>query len=417
VDSNAAIALASFVFVVALLSARLDRGPITAPMLSVAAGVAGGPAVLGLVSPRAAAEPIGAILEITLVLVLLESGAGVDVRRRRLGDRWAVRLVLVALPGMLLLGAIAARLLLPSLSWLEALILAVIVAPTDDELRRPAVAGERFPVELREALDLEGGFSDGVLVAFLTAALAFARGTAEGLGSGHWLAVGIREVGVGVASGAALGIAGGALIAAGERRGHFDPGWHQLAVVAVAFLVYGVASRAGGSGLTAVFCAGMALSLAAPTPRGEAFAFPWVGRLLVLVSFALFGVIAVVPVLERISWPLVGFAALSLTVVRGVPVALGLARSRLRGPEIAFACWFGTRGIATVLFGLVLLERGRLPQEADILSAATVTVLASIVLHGATGTVFNRLLQKRASSEGERPRGGLKAPAPAGRPP
>jgi NhaP-type Na+/H+ or K+/H+ antiporter len=394
-DSLAVFVLAAFVLLAVLLSSRLDRGPVTGPLLAVAAGVLAGPALGILPQPTAEHMPARILLELTLVMVLVASGAGVDLRRLRGDLRWALRLV-VAIPGMLILGTLAGKLLLPSLSTFEAMILAGIVTPTDDEIRRPAVAGERFPAGLRDALNLEGGLSDGLLVAFLAAALSLAEGEREG----GWIALALRQVGLGVAIGVAVGLAGAALLRTAAGRGLVARGWTPLAVPALAVIAYGLGAAGGASGFTAVFCAGAAVANGAPAAREEAFGFAEVeGRLLVLVSFAVFGAIAVVPSLRAASPALVAYALCAL-IVRAVPVALSLAGSGVQREPAAFAAWFGTRGIACVLFALLLVQRAQLPGVRMIVAAACLTVLASVVLHGATATPWNRRLIRGGARTG-----------------
>lgn len=394
------IALAALLLFATLLSDRLDQGPATGPLLAMGVGVLLGPAVLGIVPggelQRGVLTPL---LELTLVLVLATAGTEVDLRRLRRDLHWVLRLVLVAAPGMLVLGTLAARLLLPSLSTVEAMILAGIVTPTDEEIRRPAVAGDAFPAEVRDALVVESGLSDGLVVAFLVVALSLAGERGGGAG---WLALAVRQVGVAVAIGAAIGVLGAALFRAASRRALVARGWRHLAVPAVALIAYGLAHHAGGSGFTAAFCAGVAIANVAPGARGEMLE----GRALVFLSFALFGAIAIVPAVRAASLGLVAFALASLTIVRVVPVGLALMGTRVRGEPASFVAWFGTRGIASILFALLLVERTALPGVPVIVEGTALTVLASAILHGLTARRWNRRMQglvRRKGAREERP--------------
>jgi NhaP-type Na+/H+ or K+/H+ antiporter len=386
-------ALAGLVLVATLLSERLDRGPVTGPLLAIGFGVIIGPAVLGIVSPdEIHREATRSLLELTLIVVLATAGAEVDLRRLRRDLHWVLRLVLVAAPGMLVLGTLAAKLLLPSLSTFEAMILAGIVTPTDDEIRRPAISGERFPAVLHDALIVEGGLTDGIVVAFLVAALSLAGAKPVGVGS-LWFAA--QHLGLAVLIGAAIGAAGAALFRAASRRVLVARGWRHLAAPALALIAYGVAVHSGASGFTAAFCVGATLANLAPGARAEMLE----GRALVIMSFALFGAIAVVPALRAASPALVLYALASLTLVRGIPVALALVRSGIRREPAAFAAWFGTRGIASILFALLFVERTELPGVPLIVQGTTLTVLASAVLHGVTAGPWNRRMQGLAQRD------------------
>ncbi len=83
----------------------------------------------------------------------------------------------------------------------------------------------------------------------------------------------------------------------------------------------------------------------------------------------------------HVTWRIVLYAVLSLTVVRMVPVALALAGTRARLPTVAFMGWFGPRGLASIVFGLIALEEG-IPDRQTLLTTVMMTVLLSVFLHG-----------------------------------
>ena len=102
------------------------------------------------------------------------------------------------------------------------------------------------------------------------------------------------------------------------------------------------------------------------------------------VTFILFGAVLLGPALEGLSWQVVVYAALSLTLIRMVPVALGMAGSDARLPTIGFLGWFGPRGLASIVFAVIVVEESNLPHVETILAATYVTIGLSVLLHGLT---------------------------------
>ncbi|WP_341868871.1 cation:proton antiporter, partial [Streptomyces murinus] len=112
------------------------------------------------------------------------------------------------------------------------------------------------------------------------------------------------------------------------------------------------------------------------------------GELLASLSLLVFGAVLLGPTLEHLSWRIVGYAILSLTVVRMVPVALALAGSGLRGPTVAYIGWFGPRGLASVVLGLLLLEEEHVQGVELMARVVAVTVGLSVLLHGVTAVAL-----------------------------
>jgi len=111
------------------------------------------------------------------------------------------------------------------------------------------------------------------------------------------------------------------------------------------------------------------------------FAEEW-GQVLNLSVFFLFGLLVALQ-WQQIDAAAVLYAVLSLTVVRMLPVALALVGARLSTPTVIFMGWFGPRGLASIVLGLVYLQQeANLPGEPTIKLAVMATVLMSIFAHG-----------------------------------
>jgi NhaP-type Na+/H+ or K+/H+ antiporter len=180
------------------------------------------------------------------------------------------------------------------------------------------------------------------------------------------------------------GGAGGYVVHVARRRGWVEAGFAGSAVLALAVCAYACALALHGNGFIAAFTGGLAYG-ATSGKRGEPLV-PYVeetGALVSLLVWLAFGAIAVVPAFEGLTWQRVLYAALSLTVIRMVPVALALAGRRLGRAAVAFVGWFGPRGLASVVFALLALEDLGQPAEPAV-SVIAFTVLLSVVAHGLT---------------------------------
>ncbi|MGH0032198.1 MAG: cation:proton antiporter, partial [Myxococcota bacterium] len=318
-------------------------------------------------------------------LVLFTDAADADLGVLRGSLRIPRRLLLAGLPLTILLGFAAAALLLPGLSVLEALVLATMLAPTDAALGAAVVTNPAVPARIREALNVESGLNDGICVPFLFTFLA----VAVGLGDGETTAsVAIRllveEIGIGLAAGLGCTLLGGWILRTCARRDWVSDAWVPLTVVSLALLCFASAQVAGGSGFIACFVGGMAFGALVPRHKERLLAgAEGSGKALALVTWVSFGAAAVVPQLSSIDVPILVYALLSLTVVRMLPVFLSLAGLGLPLRESLFIGWFGPRGLASIVFAVVVAGED-LPGSATLSAVVVCTVVLSILLHGAS---------------------------------
>jgi NhaP-type Na+/H+ or K+/H+ antiporter len=374
-----------------LVSKRLDGTPVTAPMVFAGAGLLVGAAGgdLGVTFGERhenveATETARHIAELGLVLLLFTGAARIDVRVLRERSGLSLRLLTIGLPLSIALGSVLALgLLSGELEFWEACLVGAILAPTDAALGAVIVSSPKLPVRLRQALDVEAGLNDGLAVPFFTVFAALAAESSPGETS--FLEVAFEKIVYGLLIGAAVGAAGGWLLRRAARRGWTLGSFQQLAALALALLAWASAEEVQGSGLVAAFIAGLAFGISERELAPKAIAFSEdLGQLLSLLVFFALGVIAV-EVLPEATWQMALYAALSLTVVRLLPVALALLGTGLDARTVAFLGWFGPRGLASILLALILLvEYPDVPGGVTIFVVVAVTVLASIFLHGAT---------------------------------
>ena len=398
-DPTALFAVAIGIVLFALVSRRAQAGVISAPMVFTGFGFLVGGAVLGLFEPPLRGAGIEALAEITLVLALFTDAARIDLRRLGREHDVPLRLLGVGLPLCVIAGTGAAMLLFPAMPLWSAALIGVMLAPTDAALGQAVVTDPRVPHRIRQALNVESGLNDGLAFpALLLAASLAGAGAARDLGIGGdagtvgWAAFILGQVILGPLVGIAIGLGGAWAIERANARDWMDAAFLRISTLALAILAFAGAEAVGGNGFIAAFAGGLAVGtrgrqvLDAVEDFGETE-----GQLLTLSVFLLFGAI-LLPDLAGIGLRHLLYAALSLTVLRMVPVGLSLAGTRLRLPTVLFLGWFGPRGLASIIYLLLVLEGASdVPGIDDVQLTVLVTVLGSVLLHGATAAPLARL--------------------------
>ena len=373
------------VFVYSLVSQRLGRTVITAPMLFTAAGAA------TILLPEVARELVLdrevllLVAELGLVMLLFSGASRIRPSFLRVGASLPIRLLGTGMPLTIVVGAVCAIGVL-GLSWAEAGILATILAPTDAGLGEVIVNSERVPQRIRESLNVEAGLNDGLCVPFLMLFIALAVAEEHTGPAGVVLARFLGEqLGYGTVIGLGIGLVGGWLLGLAHRMGWMAPPLGQLGVVALPLLCVIAAEETGASMFIAAFVAGFAVQFGFTEAgrRSVEFTEEW-GQLFNYFVFFFFGT-AVAGVWGHFTPAVLLYAVLSLTIVRMAPVALALWGTRLSRATVLFMGWFGPRGLASIVLGLVyVLREAELAGHSTIRLAVMATVLLSIYAHGLT---------------------------------
>ena len=360
----------------------LERTIVTAPIVFTLAGMLMFPALPWIMSTGFNKNVFLCLAEIGLVLLLFTDASRTELDILRSIGSLPVRLLSVGMLLTIALGAVVARLVVPQLSVWEAGILGAILAPTDAGLGQVMVNSPRVPLRIREALNVEAGLNDGLSVPFLLFFMTLAAARIEGGAASLTQFIG-EQLGFGTLVGLAIGLGGGWLMGSARRKEWVADSFQQIGVVALPLLCLVVSEMVGASMFIASFVAGLAVQGGfkdAGKHSGE-FAEEW-GQLFNLSVFLLFGVLVVrdSPQFSMASW---WYALLSLTVVRMLPVAIALIGTHLNWASVVFMGWFGPRGLASIVLGLVYLEQEiHSPAEQTIRSTVMVTVVLSIFAHG-----------------------------------
>ncbi len=391
------LTLAIVVFGYALVSHRVERLAITGPMVMVAVGLAIGEGGLGWLDLGLETEFVSVLAEATLVLVLFSDATRIDLRRLRANVGIPARMLGFGLPLTVVVGTLAALALFDDLRFWEAALLAAILAPTDAALGAAVVTDDRLPVRIRQSLNVESGLNDGLAVPVVTVMLALAAAEEEG-DTAEWIEFIARQIGFGLVIGIAAGSVGGLLLDGFVSRGWVDGALRQISTLAIAVAAFAGAEQIEGNGFVAAFVAGLAFGAVARAhcPHVQDFVEDE-GELLTLLTFLVFGAVIAGPRLDELTWQIAVYTVLSLTVVRMVPVAASLLGAGLRHETVAFFGWFGPRGLASVVFGILVVEEVDLTGGDEIFLVMAWTVLASVFLHGVTARPWAAGLASRLS--------------------
>ena len=370
---------------VAAVSRRLSGTPVTPTMVFVAFGLLVGPKALDRIDVSSTSAAVRTLAEATLALVLFADSSRIDLRHLRRSADVPMRLLGIGLPLTIALGSAIAVILFGQLSVEEAVVLGVALAPTDAALGQAVVTDPHVPERIRQGLNVESGLNDGICVPLLFLAVAAADVQAD-ITEGHRaITIVAEEIGYGLLAGAAAGALIGVIVVEAGRRDLIAGPWRQVIPAAGAALAYGAATGLGGSGFIAAFVAGVAFRMVLRRDPEELNRFSEeVAGVLSGITFVLFGVVLLGPVLSDLSGRLVLYAVLSLTLARMAPVAIAMLRSRARVQTVGFLGWFGPRGLASIVFAAIVIEESRLPHEQLIVQAIYLTVGLSVLAHGLT---------------------------------
>ncbi len=380
-----------------LVSARLERWAISPPIAFVILGLVVTHGPTEIVHFNLHSSTIRSLAELTLALVLFADASRVNVRRLRASAALPARLLGIGLPLTIAAGALTAALLFGGAGLWVAAAIGAIVAPTDAALGASIMADERVPAGVRRVLNVESGLNDGIATPFVNLFIAGAATTEAVKGTTH-LGAAVAELLGGVALGAAIGVVGAVLLAFTRRTGWSSPAFRPLAILALALFAYSVSVVAGANGFIAAFVGGMAFGAVDHHNDDEALRFTEEGgTLLSLLVWFIFGAVMLVPGLDGVGWRDVVFALLALTVLRMGAVALSLAGRGLDRATVLFVGWFGPRGLASVVFGLLAVDSLATEQSKVVLTTVTLTVALSVLLHGVSASPLARLYGAHAT--------------------
>ncbi len=390
--------IAAFILGYGLVSQRLQHTIISAPMAFTAFGLLLSERGLALIDAHLALEIFHFVAELTLILLLFSDASRISIKLLRKEHIIPIRLLAIGLPLTAILGTLLALLMPFGFSFWEAAILAVILAPTDAALGQAVVSLPIVPIRIRQALNVESGLNDGLALPLLLLCIFLAGMPEEGQ-VGFWLQFASFQLVLGPIVGVAVAYLGGKLITWAERNHYISSAFIRLSGLGLALLAFSAAELVGGNGFIAAFCAGLTLGNTARNICNSLYEFAEAeGQLLTLLTFMFFGSIMLVPALEHLNPTILIYGVLSLTIVRILPVALSLIGLGLNFGSVLFIGWFGPRGVASILYVLLLLEESSVAGQNSIVNVVVITVFLSIIAHGVSAIPLSKTYSKRLDS-------------------
>ncbi|MEZ5185440.1 MAG: cation:proton antiporter [Candidatus Nanopelagicales bacterium] len=374
--------MSGLVLVYALLAKKLTALNITFPMLSVLAGVA----VFHLTPLNVDATAVHVIAELALVIVLFHDASTVNLAGLRHDPGIAIRLLLIGFPLALVATFLLTRGMLPALGVAGAWLLAGALTPTDAGLGAPTMLNPAVPIRVRRSLNVESGLNDGLATPIVLLALG-ALATEEGVADLSVVDVSVVPVAKALACSLAVA-AGAAWLMDRSRRTHLSG--HQgrvVAMLAVPLFLFGLADLVGANAFIAAFVGGLVFGAASSTLRDESGSGALVEVGADLLSFVVWffaGGLVLTIFADGFRWQWLAIAVAALTVLRLLPVMIALFGTGFKWPTVTFLGWFGPRGLATIVFGLLSAEElgADSPVIADVGGVIGITVLLSVFAHG-----------------------------------
>lgn len=395
---NEILILAIFAFLYSILAGRIEGGMVSEPIVFVSVGILMGPLVLGWFEGTVLRHQLRMFADMTLVLILFSDAANAELSVLRSKLKIPARMLLVGLPGVIVLGFGLALVLLDALSFYEAAILGVILAATDAALGKAVISDQRVPDWIRASLNAESGLNDGICVPFLFIFIALsleAAGTAASTVAP--LIIVLEEIGIGLIAGMGLTLVAATLLKFCISRGWLTEVWTQITVPALALACFELAGEMHGSGYIAAFTGGLLFGhLLGPSKHKFVVAAEGIGEALAMLTWLMFGSAVVAGIIGLVTWQIMVYALLSLTVVRVLPIVLSLTGTASTSQDRLFLGWFGPRGLASIVFVIIVLD-SELPGGEVIALVVALTVFLSLIAHGVTAKPLSAWISKQHS--------------------
>ncbi|MGV9322017.1 cation:proton antiporter domain-containing protein [Streptomyces sp. NPDC003660] len=392
----ALLVLLSLLFLWGTVSDRLARWSVTAPIAFAVAGIllTGGDHPLLTLDTETHTFQRG--VELVLAVMLFTDATEARDYERLEGSVGEVRLLGLALPASVLLATLTGALLFPGTNWWLLAVAALVVMPMDLAPIMMFLRDERVPLRVRAALNIEGGFNDGLispLFVFCVANLVTARGHSFG----DLVLDAFKGAAYAVLAGTAVALAAIALVRRSLAAGWATGADLRLAGLALPFVAYAASVLLGGNGFVAAFVTGLWYARTAHIlGRHHLDLVHDASYLMTLAVWFTFGKLIADEFAGGVDPAFVGYALLALTAVRTLPVLLSLIGTPFTWPERWAIGWLGSRGVTSIVFAVLAYTQLTGRDAAFVVNAMGVTVLMSIFLHGVTVEPLARWFERRA---------------------
>jgi len=377
-------------------SKLLERFNISGPMVFTAIGVFLSPLGIGTEQLHLDAEIVQIVAEVTLIIVLFSDASAIEFKNLRLEWTIPMRLLFIGLPITIVFSSFVANLMFPEEIITYLVMMALILAPTDAALGKAVVTDINVPEKIRSSINIESGLNDGIVFPVLITVVIMIVNGETHTHDNQWLAYIAKQVALGALIGSLVGYLNAKLSTVAIGKDWMETSYKNLIPVALALLSYYIAEYFGGNGYIAAFFSGLLIGNYNKELKGhiEDFAESE-GDVLILISFLVFGIVFIPATIAFWDLKIWIYAGLSLTVLRMLPVAISLIGSKLDMRTMLFIGWFGPRGIASILYVMIVVHKiGPIKDHETIYSVIALTILLSVILHGLSAGPLARLYGK-----------------------
>ena len=391
--------LLAVVIVWSLVVRRVESLYVTLPLALILVGVVVGWESSSVIFEHLSDPRLERSVEVLLALLLF-----LDATEVRAIHRWdvgvLVRLVLVGVPLSLFTAAVLTGWLYPEMRVALCFILACVLVPTDMAPAASVVKDRRLPRRLRDVLNTESGYNDGVVAPFFLVGVAFLAGGVDGPEKGaeallDMLPAALWAVGIGGAVGAGAAY----LSRVSQRHGWTTARWRSLGILATPLLAYTLTIAVDGNGFVAAFVAGLAhRAVSGPEAHETLGLSEDVAAFAQIIVWFVVGQLLEFSVREGLDARVLVLAVAAVTVVRVVPVLLVLLGSTVRWRDRLLIGWLGPRGIASIVFALLAIQHLGGEDSVLLVQVVSVTVVLSAVVHGISAPLIARRLSRRSNS-------------------
>ncbi|MCB1449347.1 MAG: cation:proton antiporter [Nitratireductor sp.] len=391
------LAILASVFLYSLLTNAITKTVITLPIIFMIVGYLCSRPIAALAEPQTLDVGKRLLAEITLVLVLFSDASHVRFKSLRQSFKLPLRMLVFGLPLTIGLGMSVAYLLNPESGLAMALLTAAVLTPTDAALGQTVVSSPDVPEPLRQTINVESGLNDGLVLPFVLFGAILASAGMEGAATDGLAVSAVVQIVLGPLVGIAFGWGFAKAMDLAQNRDLMAEAAGGVAFLAAAFAAFIGSEIVGGNGFIAAFVAGMVFGNSYKHDIHFIGEFrEGVGQLLTMFAFLVFGALLLPDGLEHMTWRAVVLAVLFLTVVRMLPIWLSLLGTGLALREKLFLGWFGPRGLASILFTLIMMDEFDFPGEQELLACVSMTVFLSIILHGISAAPLSKWIGRAA---------------------
>jgi NhaP-type Na+/H+ or K+/H+ antiporter len=385
----------SLILLYGIFAKRIEKAPISGPIIFLIIGVTMPFLALDLIGQGFDIGAYKLLAELALALVLFADASKTDFLTLKSNNALPVRLLLIGLPLTIIFGYVIGIFLFPELAWIELALLAAVLAPTDAALGEQVVSNKSVPAKIRASLNVESGLNDGIVVPIVFLLLALYSAQNSEVSKAEAITLFIEEIGIGILIGTAFAYGASKLIILSMKKHWLEESWRPMLMITIAIGCFALAQSLHGSGFIAAYIGGLIFGKVVSTKKIEfQKAAEGTGKILTLLVWIIFGTVLITKFVDYFSWEIIVYSLLSLTVIRMVPVMLSLIKSGFSFKESLFTAWFGPRGLASIVFVIIVMDVNIEHEDTFVLTSAC-TIFFSVFAHGFSASPLANLFKNQ----------------------